>query len=123
GIRFGTAELYQVVNQIPGIKDAVAVAQDWQQDTRVVLFVQLHPKYQWTESLREQIAKTIKIQLSPRHVPAKILPVSDIPRTINGKLLETAVKKLIHGQRLDNLAVIVNPDSLKEYWQRPELAT
>lgn len=123
GIRFGTAELYQVVNQIPAIKDAVAVAQDWQQDTRVVLFVQLHSKYQWTESLREQIAKTIKIQLSPRHVPAKILPVTDIPRTINGKLLETAVKKLIHGQSLDNLAVIMNPDSLKEYWQRPELAT
>jgi acetoacetyl-CoA synthetase len=123
GVRFGAAELYQVVNQIAGIKDAVAVAQNWQQDTRVVLFVQLHPKCQWNESLRKQIAKTIKIQLSPRHVPAKILPVTDIPRTINGKLLETAVKKLIHGQRLDNLAVIVNPESLKEYWQRPELAT
>lgn len=123
GIRFGTAELYQVVNQIPGIKDSVAIAQDWQQDTRVVLFVQLHPHVQWSESLRENIAKTIKTQLSPRHVPAKILPVRDIPRTINGKLLETAVRKLVHGQTLDNMSVIVNPDSLKEYWQRPELAS
>jgi acetoacetyl-CoA synthetase len=89
----------------------------------VVLFVQLHPEYVWSEALRENIAKTIKIQLSPRHVPAKILPVSDIPRTINGKLLETAVRKLVHGQNLDNLAVIVNPESLKDYWQRPELAS
>ena len=123
GIRFGTAELYQVVNQIPGIKDSVAVAQDWQQDTRVVLFVQLYPDYQWSELWPAQIAKIIKTQLSPRHVPAKILLVSDIPHTSNGKLMEMVVRKLVHGESLDNLSVIANPESLKDYWQRPELSS
>ena len=123
GIRFGSAELYQVVNQIPGINNSIAVAQDWQQDTRVVLFVQLDADTQWCEALCAQIVTSIKTQLSPRHVPAKILPVGDIPRTSNGKLMETAVRKLVNGQEVDNLAVIVNPACLTEYWQRPELAS
>jgi acetoacetyl-CoA synthetase len=121
GVRFGTAELYQVVLQVPGILDCIAVGQDWDKDTRVILFVQMREDCHWSDEVRKQLVKQIRQQLSPRHVPAKILPVRGIPKTINGKVMETAVRKLIHGQTLDNLAVIVNPECLEDYLHREEL--
>jgi acetoacetyl-CoA synthetase len=122
GVRFGTAELYQVVLQVPGIRDCIAVSQDWQNDTRVILFVQLDEKTHWTAELQKRLASEIRQQLSPRHVPAKILPVRGIPKTINGKVMETAVRKLIHGKALDNIAVIVNPECLEDYMHREDLS-
>ena len=121
GIRFGTSELYRVINQIPGVSDSIAISQDWQQDTRVILFVQLQKNSYWSLAFEQQMIAAIKQQLSPRHVPAKILVVSDIPRTMNGKVMENAVKKLVNGEDLDNLSVIVNPDCLVDYQNRREL--
>jgi acetoacetyl-CoA synthetase len=121
GVRFGTAELYQVVLQVPGIVDCIAVSQDWQNDTRVILFVQLDEKTHWGPAIEMQLIAQIRQQLSPRHVPGKILAVRGIPKTINGKVMETAVRKLIHGKTLDNLAMIVNPECLEDYIYREEL--
>lgn len=122
GVRFGTAELYQVVLDMPDIVDCIAVGQDWDKDTRVVLFVQLASGKNWGAELKNQLVSRIRQQLSPRHVPAKILPVRGIPKTINGKVMETAVRKLVNGQNLDNLSVIVNPECLEDFVQREELS-
>lgn len=121
GVRFGTAELYQVILQMPEIVDCIAVGQDWQHDTRVILFVQLALGINWSPELKKQLVGAIRQQLSPRHVPAKILAVRGIPKTMNGKIMETAVRKLVNGQSLDNLSVIVNPECLDDFIQREEL--
>lgn len=121
GVRFGTAELYQVVLQVPGINDCIAVEQAWDNDTRVVLFVQLKPGAIWHENFDREIRATIREKLSARHVPDKILVVSDIPKTANGKVMELAVKKLVNGGGIDNLLAVVNPECLVDYTDRPEL--
>lgn len=121
GVRFGTAELYQVVLQMPEIVDCIAVGQDWDKDTRVVLFVQLAAGKSWDLELKNQLVARIRQGLSARHVPAKILPVRGIPKTINGKVMETAVRKLVNGQGLDNLSVIINPECLEDFIKREEL--
>jgi acetoacetyl-CoA synthetase len=121
GVRFGTSELYLVVNNIPGVMESIAVSQAWAKDTRVILFVVLKPHLELTDELRNKINLQIKTKLSPRHVPAKILQVRGIPKTLNGKLMETAVGKLIQGQVLENLSVITNPECLEDYWNRKEL--
>lgn len=121
GIRFGSAELYHVVKQLEGIEDCVAVGQKWKNDERVLLFVKLKPSVIWTDAFNTMIRQEIRVQLSPRHVPAKILPVRDIPKTINGKIMEKVVKKLIAGELIENLSVIINPDCLVDYQLREEL--
>lgn len=121
GVRFGSAELYQVVLQMPEFVDCIAVGQDWDKDTRVILFVQLAMGVNWNPELKKQLVVAIRQHLSPRHVPAKILPVRGIPKTINGKIMETAVRKLVNGQNLDNLSVIINPECLDDFMQRAEL--
>jgi acetoacetyl-CoA synthetase len=123
GIRFGTAELYLVVNQIPGVVESVAVSQPWADDTRVILCVVLEPHLALDSEFRNKINQQIKLKLSPRHVPAKIIRVRGIPKTLNGKLMESVVGKLLRGETLDNLSVIVNPECLEDYWDRVELQT
>jgi acetoacetyl-CoA synthetase len=121
GVRFGTAELYRVLDEIPEIEEEIAVSQHWANDTRVVLFVKLQAGIELTNVLKQHIATLIRSRLSPRHVPAKILQVSDIPKTWNGKIVETAVRKIIQGETVENISVIVNPECLEDYWNRIEL--
>ena len=121
GVRIGTAEIYRVVEQLPEIAECVAVDQEWQGDTRIVLFVRLGVGFVLDESLRARIGAALRAQASPRHVPAKILAVEDMPRTINGKLVELAVRDVVHGREPENLDALANPESLEQFRDRPEL--
>lgn len=121
GVRIGTAEIYRQVNPIEGIADSIVVGQDWDNDVRVVLFVQLQPNYQLNDVLKQTIRNTIKTHCSPRHVPAVIVEVKQIPRTMSGKLTEIAVREVIHGREINNVGAIANPDALNEYKNRTEL--
>jgi acetoacetyl-CoA synthetase len=122
GVRIGTAEIYRVVEQLPEIGECIAVGQNWLGDTRIVLFVRLAPGATLDDELRQRIRTALRTQASPRHVPAKILAVDDIPRTMNGKLVELAVRDAIHGREIDNLDVLANPKALANFRNRPELA-
>jgi acetoacetyl-CoA synthetase len=121
GVRIGTAEIYRIVERLPQIGECVAVDQEWRGDTRIVLFVRLRPGAVLDEELRNGIRAALRDQASPRHVPAKILAVPDIPRTMNGKLVELAVRDAIHGRESANLDVLANPDALAHFRNRPEL--
>ena len=113
GIRLGTAELYQQIAQFKEITDCLAVGQMQAGGERVILFVVMQSGFTLTSELIQSIKKQIKKNVSPHHVPAKIIAAPDLPRTINGKLLEMAVKKIINHQPLGNLETIANPDSLE----------
>lgn len=121
GVRIGTAEIYRQIETIPEIVDSVVIGQDWQNDVRVVLFVKLRDKITLDEALKTTICKTIRQNASPRHVPAVILQVADIPRTINGKVVELAVRQTVHGQKVSNLQSIANPEALDYFINRVEL--
>ncbi len=123
GVRIGTAEIYSAVEALPQIAEALAVGQDWQDDVRVVLFVRLQPDVQLDEALRRQIRETIRAQTTARHVPARIVAVPDIPRTLSGKLTELAVRSVIHGQPVKNLDALANPAALEHFRDLPELRT
>jgi acetoacetyl-CoA synthetase len=122
GVRIGTAELYRQVETIPEIQESLVVGQQWQNDERIVLFVKLREGIVLTEALINTIKKTIRANTSPRHVPAKIIAVPDIPKTVNGKIVELAVKNIIHGRPVKNKDALSNPDCLKFFENRPELA-
>jgi acetoacetyl-CoA synthetase len=122
GVRIGTSEIYRVVEELPAVEEAVAVGQDWLDDTRIVLFVKLLPDITLSESLRAEIRQQLREHCSPRHVPAKILQVSGIPRTISGKVSELAVRAAIHGRPIANIAALANPESLNEFRNRAELS-
>ncbi len=121
GVRIGTAEIYRQVEKIPAILDSVVVGQDWQNDVRVVLFVKLREGEHLSPELETTIRKTIRTNASPRHVPAKILQVNDIPRTISGKIVELAVRQVVHGQTVNNLSSLANPEALAGFRDRKEL--
>ncbi|MFQ6613269.1 MAG: acetoacetate--CoA ligase [Fidelibacterota bacterium] len=121
GVRIGTAEIYRVLERIPAVSDSLVVGQNWEEDERVILFIKLKAPARFTDSLQQEIRALIRTECSPRHVPAKILPVPDIPYTINGKKVEIAVKKIIHGQEVRNRDALANPDALDFYRNRPEL--
>ena len=121
GVRIGTAEIYAQVMQIPQVVDCVAVGQDWKGDTRVVLFVQLGQGAKLDEALRQNICQKLRSDASPRHVPAVILAVADIPKTRSGKTAELAVRNTIHGQQVDNLDALSNPEALEAFFSRAEL--
>ena len=123
GVRIGTAEIYRVVEQLPEIAESIAVGQDWDGDTRVVLFVRLQPGAALDGELEARIRARLRRDASPRHMPAKILAVADIPRTLNGKIVELAVRETIHNRPVKNLDALANPEALDEYRDRPELAT
>jgi acetoacetyl-CoA synthetase len=121
GVRIGTAEIYHQVEKIDEVVDSVVIAQKWQDDVRIVLFVKLRKDLNLDESLIRKIRDMIRTHASPRHVPAKILQVSDIPRTINGKVVELAVRDVVEGRPITNRGSIANPEALKEFMNREEL--
>lgn len=121
GVRIGTAEIYRQIENIPDILDAVVIGQPYQDDVRVVLFVKLKPGLQLNNDLRQQIRHMIRTSASPRHVPAIILQVPDIPRTINGKLVEIAVRQTVEGLPVKNKDSIANPEVLEYFKNCPEL--
>lgn len=121
GVRIGTAEIYRLVEQLPEIEDSVVVGQDWKNDVRVILFVKMAPGYKLNEEIKQKIRNTLRENASPRHVPAKIIEVPDIPYTLNMKKVELAVRKVIHGQPVQNKDALRNPESLDYYQDLPEL--
>ncbi len=121
GVRIGTAEIYRQVEMIPEVLDSLVVGQDWDSDMRIILFVKLREGIQLTDELVTRIKTTIRQNTSPRHVPAKVIAVGDIPYTISGKKVELAVRKVIHGQEVKNKDALANPESLDRYGNLPEL--
>ena len=121
GVRIGTAELYRILDTINYIDDSIVVGQDWKGDQRIVLFIKLIPNIKLTENIINEIKSTIKINCSPRHTPAKIIKIKDIPYTISGKKVELAVKKVIQGEKVINKDALENPDILNYYKDIPEL--
>ncbi len=123
GVRIGTSEIYQVVENMEEVADSLVIGQKWQSDERVILFVKLNDEYKLDEKLIAKIKNTIKSNCSPRHIPSKILETPDIPYTINGKKVEIAVKKIIHGKDVSNRDALENPESLDFYKYLKELIT
>ena len=121
GVRIGTAEIYRPVEQLPEILESLVIGQDWQGDVRLVLFVKLRDNLELTDTLRQTIKDHIRRHATPRHVPAKILSVPDLPRTKSGKIVELAVRDLLHNRPLKNLSSLSNPHSLDHFRNRPEL--
>lgn len=121
GIRIGTAEIYRQVEKLPEIVESVAVAQEWGDDVRIILFVILKNTLSLTDDLKNKITKHIRENCSPRHVPAKIIQVPDIPRTLNGKVVELAVREIIHNRPVKNISAITNPESLDYFKDVREL--
>jgi acetoacetyl-CoA synthetase len=121
GVRIGTAEIYRQVEQIDEVLDSVVIGQDWEDDVRIILFVKLRAPLKLNEELINKINLIIKQNASPRHVPAKILQVNDIPHTINGKTVEIAVRQAVHGLPISNLQSLANPEALEDFKDREEL--
>ena len=122
GVRIGTAEIYRRVDTIDEVLESVCVGQETGDDTRVVLFVRLREGVRLDDDLRRRIRDTIRAQVSPRHVPAVIAQVPDIPRTVSGKITELAVREVIHGRDVGNTTALANPDALAAFRDRAELA-
>ena len=123
GVRIGTAEIYRQVEQLPEVLESIVVAQQWAGDVRVVLFVKLREGLSLDEPMIARIKDQIRRNTTPRHVPAKILQVADIPRTRSGKLVELAVRDVIHRRAVRNLDALDNPLALEYFRDRPELAS
>ena len=127
GVRIGTAEIYRVVERVDEVEESVAIGQLWPpdhpSDTRVVLFVKLREGYSLDEPLEQRIRADIKRHASPRHVPARIVQVPDIPRTKNGKVVELAVKAVVHGMEVTNVDALANPEALEYFRNVEELAS
>jgi len=115
GVRIGTAEIYRQVEQVEEVLESIAVGQDWQGDVRVVLFVKLRPGAVLDAALEKKIRDQIRRNATPRHVPARILPIADIPRTRSGKITELAVRDVIHGRPVKNREALANPEALELY--------
>jgi len=121
GVRIGTAEIYNQVEQLPEIAEALCIGQDWEGDVRVVLFVRLAPGVSLDDALVARIRGKIRTGASPRHVPAKIVAIADIPRTKSGKITELAVREMVHGRPVRNREALANPEALELYRDLPAL--
>lgn len=121
GVRIGTAEIYRQVEKVPEVLESIAIGQDWDNDVRVVLFVKLREGLALNDALSQQIRNVIRSNTTPRHVPARIVQVADIPRTISGKIVELAVRNVVHGQPVKNTDALANPDALAYFRDRDEL--
>jgi acetoacetyl-CoA synthetase len=121
GVRIGTAEIYSAVESLPQVAESLAVGQDWHGDVRVILFVRLHPGTVLDETLRKDIRDTIRAHTTARHVPAKIIAVPDVPRTLSGKITELAVRNVIHGRPVKNQDALANPAALEHFRDLPDL--
>ncbi|KIF63318.1 acetoacetyl-CoA synthetase [Pseudomonas fluorescens] len=122
GVRIGTAEIYRQVEKITDVLDSVAIGQQWQDDVRVVLFVRLREGLMLNDQLQQRIRDVIRANTTPRHVPAKIVAVTDIPRTISGKVVELAVRDVVHGRPVKNTDALANPEALEQFRDRRELS-
>jgi acetoacetyl-CoA synthetase len=122
GVRIGTAEIYRQVEKITEVLDSVAIGQQWQDDVRVVLFVRLRDGVELDQGLEQRIREVIRANTTPRHVPARIVAVTDIPRTISGKVVELAVRDVVHGRPVKNTDALANPEALEQFRDRRELA-
>ena len=121
GVRIGTAEIYRQVQQIPEVIESLAIGQRWQNDERVVLFVHLRSGVTLDEGLKTRISDRLRTHASPRHVPARIVQVDDLPKTRSGKLVELAVHRVVHGQPVTNREALANPEALEYFRDRLEL--
>ena len=121
GVRLGTAEIYSVVEKFKEVKESIVVGQSWDNDVRIILFTVLSKNNKLDEKLISKLKTTIRYEASPRHVPAKIIAVNDIPRTKNGKIVEVAVKNIIDGNKINNIEALSNPSALNEYKNLIEL--
>ncbi len=121
GVRIGTAEIYAPLEAMEEIDDSIVAAQKWQNDVRIVLFVVPADGVEFSEELAQKIRQHIRRQRTPRHVPAIILAVDDVPRTISGKKVEMAVANIIHGEEVKNRSALANPEALEQFKDRPEL--
>ena len=122
GVRIGTAEIYRVVESIAAVEEALVVGQDWEDDVRVILFVRLRDGLTIDEALADDLRQRVRASCSPRHTPAVVLQVQDIPRTKSGKIVELAVRDVIHGRPVKNVEALANPEVLEQYADRPELS-
>jgi acetoacetyl-CoA synthetase len=127
GVRIGTAEIYRQVEQMPEVVESIVIGQDWPPgevgDVRVVLFVKLQDGVALDASRAERIKAQIRANTTPRHVPAKVVQVNDIPRTKSGKIVELAVRNVVHGRPVKNVDALANPEALDEFRDREELRT
>ncbi|NHA15867.1 acetoacetate--CoA ligase [Thioalkalivibrio sp. XN279] len=122
GVRIGTAEIYRQVEKLEEVLESLAIGQDWGGDQRIVLFVRLRAGQSLDDALQAKIRQVIRANTTPRHVPAKIVQVNDIPRTLSGKIVELAVRNVVHGRPVKNTDALANPAALDEFRDRPELA-
>jgi acetoacetyl-CoA synthetase len=123
GVRIGTAEIYNQVEKLPEILEAICIGQDWDGDVRVVLFVRLAEGVTLDADLEQRIRARIRVGTTPRHVPARIVAVTDIPRTKSGKITELAVRDAVHGRAVNNVEALANPEALDQFRDRAELAS
>ena len=123
GVRIGTAEIYRQVETLPEVLESLCIGQDWQNDVRVVLFVRLRDGVVLDAALQRRIRDTIRRHTTPRHVPAKIVAVPEIPRTLSGKIVELAVRNVVHDRPVENTDALANPGALEHFRDRPELAS
>ena len=123
GVRIGTAEIYRQVENLDEVLESLCVGQQWDDDERVVLFVKLRDGLTLDEGLQDRIRKAVRGKTTPRHVPARIIQVADIPRTISGKIVELAVRNIIHDRPVKNVDALANPGALEFYRDLPELDT
>ena len=121
GVRIGTAEIYRQVESLEEISDSIVVGQDWDNDVRVLLFVKTAPGINLDDALKNRIKKTIRDNTTPRHVPALIMPIDDIPVTLNGKKVELAVRNVIEGKPVTNRDALANPEALEQFADIQEL--
>ncbi len=121
GVRIGTAEIYRQVEQLDEVTESVVIGQQWENDERIVLFVKLRDGTILTDEMRERIRRRIRENTTPRHVPAKILQITDVPRTKSGKVVELAVRDVVHGRTIKNREALANPEALDQYRNHPEL--
>ncbi|MCB1805137.1 MAG: acetoacetate--CoA ligase, partial [Candidatus Competibacteraceae bacterium] len=123
GVRIGTAEIYRQVERLPEVVEGLVIGQDWDNDVRVVLFVRLQDGITLDEALVKKIKTQIRQNATPRHVPSKVIQVADIPRTKSGKIVELAVRDIVHGRKIKNQEALANPQALELFQDLPELNT
>ena len=121
GVRIGTAEIYRQVETVEEVQDSLVIGQEWDNDVRIILFVKLNEGVELNETLIQKVRNVIRNNASPRHIPAKIIPVADIPYTVNGKKVELAVRNIIHGKPVQNIDALANPEALALYKDLKEL--
>jgi acetoacetyl-CoA synthetase len=121
GVRIGTAEIYRQVESLDEVLESICIGQDWDDDVRVVLFVKLRDDLKLDDELQMRIRRDVRNSATPRHVPEKIIQINDIPRTVSGKIVELAVRNVVHNRPVKNLDALANPEALDLYKDLPEL--